>query len=222
MSPTSPIVGIAPTPDGRGYWEVAADGSVYSFGDAQFAGSAPLGKPIVGISAQGNGYRLAASDGGVFAFGGAGFFGSTGGRPLNAPVIGITTTPGGYLTVGADGGVFAFGSTGFYGSLSGSTVRPAVVSVAVVSNDGVTPTQVALWDRVNMCEDGGRWNVEGSMFSGGLGFSHANWARFNTFGFPSDAAQATPDQQIRVAVAFAEAYWGSPNAAPDQYGCSGY
>jgi hypothetical protein len=31
---TKPIVGIAPTPDGGGYWLVAPDGSVFSFGDA--------------------------------------------------------------------------------------------------------------------------------------------------------------------------------------------
>ncbi|MHB8221091.1 MAG: hypothetical protein ACYDHU_12340, partial [Acidimicrobiales bacterium] len=34
------IVGIAPTPDGRGYWLVGADGGVFAFGDAGFAGSA--------------------------------------------------------------------------------------------------------------------------------------------------------------------------------------
>ena len=34
-----PIVGITPTPDGRGYWEVAFDGGVFAFGDATFHGS---------------------------------------------------------------------------------------------------------------------------------------------------------------------------------------
>ena len=33
------IVGIAATPDGRGYWLVAADGGVFSFGGARFFGS---------------------------------------------------------------------------------------------------------------------------------------------------------------------------------------
>ncbi len=222
MSPDSPIVGMAATSDGRGYWEANADGSVYAFGDARFAGSAPLGKPIVGISAEGSGYRLAADDGGIFAFGGAGFYGSTGGQRLDQPVIGMASTSGGYLTVAADGGIFAFGGAGFYGSLAGSTVRFASASAPIVPNDGVTPVQVAMWDRVNMCEEGGRWNVEGPTFSGGLGFSHASWDRFNTFGYPADAADATPDQQIRVAVAFAEVYYGSADAAPDQNGCAGY
>ena len=35
-----PIVGMAATPDGRGYWLVAADGGVFTFGDATFYGSA--------------------------------------------------------------------------------------------------------------------------------------------------------------------------------------
>ena len=34
-----PMVGIASTPDGKGYWLVAADGGVFSFGDAGFYGS---------------------------------------------------------------------------------------------------------------------------------------------------------------------------------------
>jgi hypothetical protein len=48
-----PIVGIAPTPDGRGYWEVAADGGIFTFGDATFHGSMSdthLNQPIVGIA----------------------------------------------------------------------------------------------------------------------------------------------------------------------------
>jgi hypothetical protein len=49
-----PIVGIAATPDGQGYWEVASDGGLFAFGDAAFYGSMggkPLNKPIVGIGA---------------------------------------------------------------------------------------------------------------------------------------------------------------------------
>ena len=34
-----PIVGMAPTPSGRGYWLVASDGGIFSFGDAGFFGS---------------------------------------------------------------------------------------------------------------------------------------------------------------------------------------
>ena len=34
-----PIVGMAATPDGKGYWLVASDGGIFSFGDAGFYGS---------------------------------------------------------------------------------------------------------------------------------------------------------------------------------------
>jgi hypothetical protein len=48
-----PIVGLATTPDGNGYWEVASDGGIFTFGDASFwgsMGSTPLNKPIVGLA----------------------------------------------------------------------------------------------------------------------------------------------------------------------------
>ncbi len=48
-----PIVGIAATPDGHGYWEVASDGGIFAFGDAPFSGSMggrPLDQPIVGLA----------------------------------------------------------------------------------------------------------------------------------------------------------------------------
>lgn len=72
-----------------------------------------------------------------------------------------------------------------------------------------------------MCEEGGSWTVDGATYSGGLGFSHANWTQFNTFGYASDAAQATPEQQVWVAVQFAIRYYGDADAAPDQSGCDG-
>ena len=51
--PTLPLVGAA-TAGGNGYWEVASDGGVFSFGDAAFHGSmggTPLNAPIVGMAA---------------------------------------------------------------------------------------------------------------------------------------------------------------------------
>jgi len=35
----APIVSMAPTSDGAGYWEVASDGGIFNFGDATFHGS---------------------------------------------------------------------------------------------------------------------------------------------------------------------------------------
>ena len=48
-----PVVGMAPTPNGRGYWLVASDGGIFSFGDAAFYGSTgniTLNKPVVGMA----------------------------------------------------------------------------------------------------------------------------------------------------------------------------
>ena len=132
-----PIVGIAGTPDDHGYWEVASDGGVFSFGTAQFYGSAAsirLAAPVVGINStpDGKGYWLVASDGGVFAFGDAGYFGSMGGKPLNSPVVGMSATPGGggYWLTAKDGGVFAFGDAQFAGSMGGKPMNAPVVGVA--------------------------------------------------------------------------------------------
>jgi hypothetical protein len=77
-----------------GYWEVASDGGVFSFGGAPFFGSTgaiALNAPIVGMAetSDGSGYRMVASDGGVFSFS-APFLGSMGGTVLNAPVVGMS------------------------------------------------------------------------------------------------------------------------------------
>ena len=58
-----PIVGMAPTPSGHGYWLVAADGGIFSFGDARFYGSTGelrLNQPIVGMARDADGQRLLA------------------------------------------------------------------------------------------------------------------------------------------------------------------
>ena len=141
-----------------------------------------------------------AADGGTFAFGGATFRGAISNQPLNKPIVATSSTGGGYVDVAADGGVFNFGSVGYYGSLGGSTlfVPPATAAATVDASYGLSAGQIAAWQHVNMCEEGGNWHVEGSVFAGGLGMSRANWSQFNTFGFPADGAAASPLQQIRV------------------------
>ena len=122
-----PIVGLAGTSSGNGYWLVASDGGIFAFGDARFFGSTgamKLNQPIVGMSAtkSGQGYWLVASDGGVFSYGDARFFGSTGAMKLNQPVVGIsvTGTGNGYWMVASDGGIFAYGDAPFLGSNAGA------------------------------------------------------------------------------------------------------
>ncbi len=144
-----PVVGMAATPDGGGYWLVASDGGVFAFGDAAFfgsTGSMHLNRPVVGMAAtpDGGGYWLVASDGGVFAFGDAAFFGSTGSMHLNRPVVGMAAAPDGdgYWLVASDGGVFAFAAP-FEGAATGQLGRGAVGMATggargywIVSSDG--------------------------------------------------------------------------------------
>ena len=76
-----PVVGMASDPTGQGYWLVAGDGGIFSFGDAQFHGSTGgirLNRPVVAMASDGTGqgYWLMATDGGIFNFGSAPFYGS--------------------------------------------------------------------------------------------------------------------------------------------------
>ena len=127
---------------GKGYWLVASDGGVFSFGDASFYGSTgamTLNKPIVAAMAtpDGKGYWLVASDGGVFSFGDASYYGSTGAMTLNKPIVAAMATPDGkgYWLVGSDGGVFSFGDASYYGSTGGMTLNKPIVA-AMATPDG--------------------------------------------------------------------------------------
>jgi hypothetical protein len=132
----APILSMATTPSGNGYWMMGADGGVFSYGDANFYGSTggmQLNAPAVGMAAtpDGGGYWLVASDGGIFSFGDAQFHGSMGGQALNQPVVGMANDPatGGYCEVASDAGIFSYDPP-FYGSLGGSGTS-LIVGMAV-------------------------------------------------------------------------------------------
>jgi len=167
-TPYSPGVGGAPAaPAGLGYWLVASDGGVFSYGDAGYFGSAggtPLNKPIVGIAPtpDGKGYWLVASDGGVFSYGDATFHGSTGGLKLNAPIVGIAATPDGkgYWLVGADGGVYNYGDAGLFGSAGSLKLNQPIVSISG------TPDGLGYW---LTAADGGVFSYGDANFYGSSG-----------------------------------------------------
>ncbi len=178
-----PILAMAPTPDGGGYWLVASDGGVFSFGDAAFYGSTGgmhLNQPVVAMAAtpDGHGYWLAAADGGVFSFGDAAFYGSTGGMHLNQPVVAMAATPDGhgYWLAAADGGVFSFGDAAFYGSTGGMHLNQPVVAMAA------TPDGHGYW---LAAADGGVFSFGDAAFYGSTGGMHLNQ--------PVVAMAATPD-----------------------------
>ena len=162
-----PIVGIASTPSGNGYWMVASDGGIFSFGDAAFHGSTgatALNQPIVGMAStpSGNGYWLVAADGGIFSFGDAVFHGSTGAMTLNQPIVGMTSTASGngYTLVAADGGIFSFGDAVFHGSTGATTLNQPIVGIAS------TPSGNGYW---MVAADGGVFSFGDAVFHGSTG-----------------------------------------------------
>jgi hypothetical protein len=177
-----PVVTMAGTPDGNGYWLVASDGGIFSFGDAAFHGSMGgqrLNAPIVGMAAtaDGGGYWLVASDGGIFSFGDAAFHGSMGGQRLNAPIVGMAATADGkgYWLVASDGGIFSFGDAAFHGSMGGQRLNAPIVGMAA-SADGDGYWLVA--------GDGGIFNFGDAAFEGSTGAKppHQAIRGMSTFG----------------------------------------
>jgi hypothetical protein len=143
------------TADRQGYWLVASDGGVFSFGDAGFFGSIPglgyapagtagpgkkLNAPIVGMvpSPDGGGYFMVASDGGVFAFGGAKFEGSCpgiGGCSGAAVTVMPDASGSGYWLVTATGHVYSFGDAAAFGA-PGSQGTPVTSAVRTPDGNG--------------------------------------------------------------------------------------
>ena len=163
----APMVGMAETPGGGGYWEVGSDGGIFSYGNALFhgsTGSLKLNAPIVGMAAtpDGGGYWLVASDGGIFDYGDAGFYGSTGSIHLNKPIVAMAATPDGhgYWLVASDGGIFNYGDAGFYGSRGGQPLNKPIVGMAADA------TGLGYW---LVASDGGIFNYGDASFLGSRG-----------------------------------------------------
>ena len=165
--PGGPATTTGPSGGVGGYWIDAADGGVFSFGNAQFYGSTGgmrLNQPVVGMASthDAGGYWEIASDGGVFSFGDAQFHGSTGNIRLNRPIVGMAVTPdgGGYWLVASDGGVFTFGDAGFYGSTGNLVLNKPVIGM-VPTHDGLGYWLIA--------SDGGVFAFGDAGFFGSLG-----------------------------------------------------
>jgi hypothetical protein len=188
-----PIVAMAATPDGGGYWLVAADGGVFNYGDAQFYGSTGgivLNKPIVGMAStpDGKGYWLVASDGGIFAYGDAQFYGSMGGKPLNQPIVGIASdgATGGYWLAASDGGSFAFNAP-FLGSMGGQSLNAPIRLMSGTSTFGGYRL---------IASDGGVFDFGDAQFYG------------------SAAAQGSDGWKAMTTVLGGHGYWLIANAVP--------
>ena len=159
-----PVVAIAATSSGAGYWITTSNGAVLAYGDAQHRGGAEqidLWEPIVGMSptSTGRGYWLVATDGGVFTYGDAQFHGSAGGIDLWAPIVGMAPTPSGrgYWLVASDGGIFTYGDAGFFGSAGALPLVAPVVGMAA------TPSGRGYW---LVAADGGVFTFGDARFYG--------------------------------------------------------
>ena len=122
----TPIVGMASTADGRGYWMVSSSGRVYAFGDAtKVRGASPV-RSVAGIVASPRGgFWLYSTNGNVYRGGGAGWFGSVAGQRVKKPsIVGMAATfdGRGYWLVSGSGRVYTFGDAARL-AIRGSAIR---------------------------------------------------------------------------------------------------
>ena len=114
MHLNQPIIGMMPGPGGHGYFLVASDGGMFSYGDTNFYGSlggVPIKHPIVAAATtpSDDGYWMTDGTGLVSNFGSADYFGSAP-SPLFRPIVGMAEAPG---SGGFFGGSFPSGSYGY-------------------------------------------------------------------------------------------------------------
>ncbi len=168
---TNPPLELTPpngTP-GQGYRLMTRDGAIFTFGEAQYYGSANIYHPstpvVATMSTPGHGYWQVTQDGGVFSFGDAQFYGSANIYHPSTPVVAAMATPTGhgYWLVTQDGGMFTFGDAVYYG---GANVyhpnQPIVSAVETASGHGY-------W---LVTQDGGLFSFGDAQYRGGANVYH--------------------------------------------------
>ena len=133
-----PIVGMAATPTGQGYWLVARDGGIFAFGDAGFFGSTGAHPPQPADRRHGRRRRPATATGWSRATAAS----SPSATPPSSarPAASTSTsrssawpptpTGAGYWLVACDGGIFAFGDARFHGSTGAMRLNQPIVGIA--------------------------------------------------------------------------------------------
>jgi hypothetical protein len=217
---------MASTPSGHGYWLVAGDGGVFTFGDAHFYGSAagyaPSGVVDVAPSRTGHGYDMLAGNGLVYRFGDATLVhaSTTGGRPAAA----FTTTSDGkgFWIVERTGAVHVRGTAHYRGSavvpgsIALSIVRtPAGDGYWVLSMPGASgpplPPNSGTGRRIVYSNGQQRvWTVEAN------GIVSNTWAASGKHGLPPFGTyhiqwRRDPDPDGSLTLRHMQAFWQSPN-----------
>lgn len=141
--------GLAFNSTGNGYWQVATDGGVFTYGDATFRGTAGGRRhpqPIIGIvrTATGLGYWLFRADGVVIPFGDATHVGDLAGQTVPSPIsaMAATRTRRGYWLFHRNGIVRKFGDAQDHGeptssgTFVGAAATPTGLGYWMVEHDG--------------------------------------------------------------------------------------
>ena len=168
----------AHTAPAQGYWEVAADGGIFTYGSASFQGS--LGgqgsnDPVVGVAAtpDGGGYRELQANGLVSSFGDAAPL-STSSGALQA--VGIASLSNGVYDEAYSGGQ-VMKQAGTFSTFSGAFAH---LNAPI---EGITASQNDMaW---MVASDGGVFGVDGAPFYGSMGGKALN--------APIVGIAATPD-----------------------------
>jgi plastocyanin len=167
-----PMAVIVSTP---GYRVAASNGSVYTFGAADFFGSkgaSPPPSPVVATPAtlDNQGYWLVTADGHTYNYGDAASVGNIPVHPASPIVAASASSDGGGLwLVAKDGGVFALGDATYFGSMGGKHLNAPIVGI----DDGYTDSGYDL-----VASDGGVFSFGttngGPRFFGSMGGKHLN------------------------------------------------
>ena len=149
MQLNQPINGMERTADDRGYWLVAYDGGIFTFGNATFYGSigrhAPepagardgahgVGQGLLAVRARRRDLHVRRR---------ASSTARSAASTSTSPIVAMQRTPtgNGYWMLGADGTVYAFGDAGEFGDIGGCTNYGGANRLLV------TPTRQGLLDR---------------------------------------------------------------------------
>jgi hypothetical protein len=154
----------APSRVTQSYWEVASDGGVFTFGNAQFFGSLggqDLAGPVVGIAAtpDGKGYWEVEANGDVFNFGDA----SPSTQAVHGTIGVVAYSDVSYLEAASDGSVIYQGGTlATYSAGSNFSHDEPIVGIAAApSNRGLGYWLVGA--------DGGVFSFGSANFFGSMG-----------------------------------------------------